>query len=382
MPDDGRRSAHDDEPSTPVGDTEIVVDETAPDIAGTRATRRDLTTLSAPERSRLFAEVSPAPGSPKPDPIIVVDNISRTFGGIKAVQVDHLEVQRGAITGLIGPNGAGKTTFFNLITGFDKPDSGTWSLNGESLGRMVPHQVARRGMVRTFQLTKALSKLSVLDNVKLGATGQRGEHFLAALAPWTWRKQEAEITERAHELLRRFKLDAKANDFAGSLSGGQRKLLEMARALMTDPEIVMLDEPMAGVNPALTQSLLEHIKSLRDEGVTVVFVEHDMDVIRDISDWVVVMAQGQIIAESLPDRLGDNEAVVDAYLGGHHDQALEFDDRGQPVGATAVLAERVEAAIEATLEEGGDLSEPVELPPVDPGRVAPGQVDTDKKEAE
>ncbi|MDJ0029164.1 ABC transporter ATP-binding protein [Gordonia alkanivorans] len=377
MPDDGRHSAHDDEPSTPVGDTGIVVDETGPDIAGTRATRRDLTTLSAPERSRLFAEVSPEPGSAKPDPIIVVDNISRTFGGIRAVQVDHLEVQRGAITGLIGPNGAGKTTFFNLITGFDKPDSGTWSLNGESLGRMVPHQVARRGMVRTFQLTKALSKMSVLDNVKLGATGQRGEHFLAALAPWTWRKQEAEITERAHELLRRFKLDAKADDFAGSLSGGQRKLLEMARALMTDPEIVMLDEPMAGVNPALTQSLLEHIKSLRDEGVTVVFVEHDMDVIRDISDWVVVMAQGQIIAESLPDRLGDNEAVVDAYLGGHHDQALEFDDQGQPVGATAVLAEQVEAAIEATLEEGGDLSEPVELPPADPAGV-----DTDKKETE
>ena len=377
MPDGGRHSAHDDEPSTPVGDTGIVVDETDPDIAATRATRRDLTTLSAPERSRLFAEVSPEPGSAKPDPIILVDNISRTFGGIKAVQVDHLEVQRGAITGLIGPNGAGKTTFFNLITGFDKPDSGTWSLNGESLGRMVPHQVARRGMVRTFQLTKALSKMSVLDNVKLGATGQRGEHFLAALAPWTWRKQEAEITERAHELLRRFKLDAKADDFAGSLSGGQRKLLEMARALMTDPEIVMLDEPMAGVNPALTQSLLEHIKSLRDEGVTVVFVEHDMDVIRDISDWVVVMAQGQIIAESLPDRLGDNEAVVDAYLGGHHDQALEFDDQGRPVGATAVLAERVEAAIEATLEEGGDLSEPIEVPTVDPEKI-----ETDKKEAE
>jgi neutral amino acid transport system ATP-binding protein len=349
-PPTGRHSAAEPTPHAP---------SPAPAI---RATRRDLTALSAPERARLFADVPADPGSAKPDPIIVVDSISRTFGGIKAVQVDHLEVQRGAITGLIGPNGAGKTTFFNLITGFDKPDSGTWSLNGASLGRMVPHQVARRGMVRTFQLTKALAKLTVLDNVKLGATGQRGEHFLAALAPWTWRKQEAEITERAYELLRRFKLDAKADDFAGSLSGGQRKLLEMARALMTDPEIVMLDEPMAGVNPALTQSLLEHIKSLRDEGVTVVFVEHDMDVIRDISDWVVVMAQGQIIAESLPDRLGDNDAVVDAYLGGHHDQPLEFDDRGRPVGATAVLAEKVEAAIEATLEEGGDLSEVTELP--------------------
>ena len=312
--------------------------------------------LSAHERTRIFAEVTAEPGSAKPDPIIKVDNITRTFGGLKAVQVDHLEIQRGAITGLIGPNGAGKTTFFNLITGFDRPATGTWELDGESLGRMVPHQVARRGMVRTFQLTKALSKLSVLDNVKLGATGQRGEHFLAALAPWMWRRQEREITERAHEMLVRFKLDAKAHDLAGSLSGGQRKLLEMARALMTDPKIVRLDEPMAGVNPALTQSLLEHIKSLRDDGVTVVFVEHDMDVIRDISDWVVVMAQGQVIAETLPHRLGENEAVVDAYLGGHHDQVLEFDDDGRPVGATAVIAERVEAAIEATLEEGGDLS--------------------------
>ncbi|MBY4575044.1 ABC transporter ATP-binding protein [Gordonia paraffinivorans] len=365
MPDEGRHSIPDDDhpaPSVPAG---TALDETEPGIAGTRATRRDLKVLTAPERSGLFAGVDAVPGSAKPDPIIVVDDVSRTFGGIKAVQVDHLEIQRGAITGLIGPNGAGRTTFFNLITGFDRPDTGTWSLNGESLGRMVPHQVARRGMVRTFQLTKALSKMTVLDNVKLGATGQRGEHFLSALMPWTWRRQEAEITERAHELLRRFRLDAKADDFAGSLSGGQRKLLEMARALMTDPEIVMLDEPMAGVNPALTQSLLEHIKALRDEGVTVVFVEHDMDVIRDISDWVVVMAQGQIIAESLPENLGDNEAVVDAYLGGHHDMALEFDDQGRPVGDTAVLAEKVEAAIEQTLEEGGDLSEPVtELPEV------------------
>jgi branched-chain amino acid transport system ATP-binding protein len=331
----------------------------------TSGSRARLTPLSASERDRIFTSVESVPGSAKPDPIIVVDHVTRTFGGLTAVQVDHLEIQRGAITGLIGPNGAGKTTLFNLITGFDKPDTGTWSLDGEALGRMVPHQVARRGMVRTFQLTKALSKLTVLDNVKLGASGQRGEHFLAALAPWTWRKQEREITERAHEVLARFKLDAKADDLAGSLSGGQRKLLEMARALMTDPKIVMLDEPMAGVNPALTQSLLEHIKSLRDEGVTVVFVEHDMDVIRDISDWVVVMAQGAIIAETLPHQLGANEAVVDAYLGGHHDQALEFDEHGQPIGATAVIAEEVEAAIEATLEEDGDLSEPA-TPATDP----------------
>ncbi len=298
------------------------------------------------------------PGSAKPDPIMVVDNISRSFGGLKAVDVAHLEIQRGFITGLIGPNGAGKTTLFNLLTGFDRPDTGTWALDGTKLSRLHPHQVARRGVVRTFQLTKALAKMTVLENVKLGAPGQVGERMFSSLFPFTWRKQEAEITARAHEMLARFKLDAKADDMAGSLSGGQRKLLEMARALMTDPKVVMLDEPMAGVNPALTQSLLEHVKSLRDGGMTVIFVEHDMDVIRDISDWVVVMAQGSVIAESPPESLADNTAVVDAYLGSHHDQALEFDDQGNPVGATAELAEEIEQAVADTIEAGGDLSEP------------------------
>jgi neutral amino acid transport system ATP-binding protein len=307
-----------------------------------------------------FAEVPAEPGSPKPDAIMVVDNISRSFGGLKAVDVAHLEIQRGAITGLIGPNGAGKTTLFNLLTGFDRPDTGTWAIDGVKLGKRHPHQVARRGVVRTFQLTKALAKMSVLDNVRLGAANQTGERILSSLFRFTWGDQEKQITARAHEMLTRFKLDAKADDMAGSLSGGQRKLLEMARALMTDPKVVMLDEPMAGVNPALTQSLLEHVKSLRDQGMTVVFVEHDMDVIRDISDWVVVMAQGAVIAESTPDTLADNTAVVDAYLGSHHDQALEFDEHGNPIGATAALAEEIEQAVIETIEAGGDLSEPVE----------------------
>lgn len=306
-----------------------------------------------------FAHVLPEPGSAKPDPIIVVDNVSRSFGGLKAVDVEHLEIQRGSITGLIGPNGAGKTTLFNLLTGFDRPDTGTWAVDGVALSRLHPHQVARRGVVRTFQLTKALSRMSVLDNVKLGAPQQVGEHLLNALLHFRWRAQEAEITERAHAMLTRFKLDAKADDMAGSLSGGQRKLLEMARALMTNPTVVMLDEPMAGVNPALTEHLLEHVKALRDDGMTVVFVEHDMDVIRDISDWVVVMAQGAVIAESPPATLADNTAVVDAYLGSHHDQPLEFAADGSPIGATAVLAEEIEQAVADTIEAGGDLSEPV-----------------------
>jgi neutral amino acid transport system ATP-binding protein len=179
----------------------------------------------------------------------------------------------------------------------------------------------------------------------VGAQKQRGESFLRALVPGTWRRQETENTEKAMDLLRRFKLDAKKDDFAGILSGGQRKLLEMARALMSDPKVVMLDEPMAGVNPALTQSLLGHVKDLREEGMTVIFVEHDMDVVRDISDWVVVMAAGKIIAEGPPESISQNKAVVDAYLGAHHDAPL-----------TVAEEDRVLAEAEASVAREGNAA--------------------------
>jgi branched-chain amino acid transport system ATP-binding protein len=300
-------------------------------------------------------EVLAQPGGGKPDPVLVLDSVTRSFGGLRAVDVDHLEFQRGWITGLIGPNGAGKTTLFNLTTGFDRPNTGRWTFNGTPLSRLAPHQVARRGVVRTFQLTKALAKLTVLDNMRLGAPHQTGERFFGALLR-SWGRQERAITDKAMELLARFQLDAKADELAGSLSGGQRKLLEMARALMMNPTVVMLDEPMAGVNPALTESLLQHVKSLRNDGMTVVFVEHDMDVIRDISDWVVVMARGRVIAEGRPDALSSDRAVVDAYLGSHHDQALEFDAQGNPVGQTAAFVTEIHTELEAALQRGEDLS--------------------------
>lgn len=272
-----------------------------------------------------LADVDCLPGSAKPDPILVANHVSRKFGGLKAVDVNHVEIQRGAITALIGPNGAGKTTLFNLLTGFDKPDSGKWTFNGRQIAGTAPYRLARMGMVRTFQLTKALSRMTVMDNMRLGAKGQTGERFFASLLPFTWKAQEAANEQRALDLLARFNLDAKVDDFAGSLSGGQRKLLEMARALMANPEIIMLDEPMAGVNPALTQSLLGHIKNIREEGTTVLFVEHDMDMVHDISDWVIVMAQGEIIAEGPPDAVMKDAQVIDAYLGAHHDKALTSD---------------------------------------------------------
>ncbi len=293
-----------------------------------------------------LAGVEHDPGVAKPDPILTVHDMVRSFGGLVAVTVAHLEIQRGIITGLIGPNGAGKTTFFNLLTGFDAPNRGHAEFNRKSIDKGSPHRLARGGLVRTFQLTKSLTKLSVMENMKLGAQSQAGEKFYRAVLPFTWRSQERAIEERALDLLHRFKLDHMADEYAGTLSGGQRKLLEMARALMCEPELIMLDEPMAGVNPALTQDLLRHVKDLRDQGISVVFVEHDMDVVRDISDWVVVMAEGAVIAEGPHSAITGNQAVIDAYLGSHHDAPLSIEEEEQRIAED-------EAAAAAEQSKGG-----------------------------
>lgn len=257
------------------------------------------------------------PGSHKQDPILKIHGLYREFGGLVAVDISHLEVQRGAITALIGPNGAGKTTAFNLMSGFDTPTGGTIEFDGVVTTGASGHQLAQHGMVRTFQLTRVLTRLTVLENMMLAAVGQIGER------PWTspfrilWATQEDEIRKRSELLLTRFKLDHLAGEYAGNISGGQRKLLEMARALMVQPRLVMLDEPMAGVNPALKQSLLGHVRDLQSEGMTVLFIEHDMDMVHEIADWVVVMAGGRLIAEGSPEEIQTNRAVVDAYLGEH-----------------------------------------------------------------
>ncbi len=268
------------------------------------------------------------PGCKKVDPILIADNVTRQFGGLTAVDVAHLEIPRGKITALIGPNGAGKTTLFNLLTGFDKPNTGSWQFEGKNLAGVPSYKVARRGMVRTFQLTKSLNAMTVIENMRLGAQKQSGENLFAGIVQM-WRGQEARITAAADSLLTRFKLDAKREDYAGSLSGGQRKLLEMARALMSEPKLIMLDEPMAGVNPALTQSLLEHIKGLKANGTTVLFVEHDMHMVRHISDWVIVMAEGKVVAEGEPGVVMKDQAVIDAYLGAHHDTDLGTMKKGK-----------------------------------------------------
>ena len=311
-------SASDDTTSQPVNGGTDAAPAAAPATGSVPTTTGS---LRRPKKTGL-ATGEFVPGVPKVDPIMAMDNVTRRFGGLTAVDVEHLEIPRNAITALIGPNGAGKTTLFNLLCGFDKPNTGTWSFDGKALSGIPSFELAQMGQVRTFQLTKALSLLTVLENMKLGSTGQKGENLLASIIPAIWRKQDSDIEDKAMELLKRFKLDAKADDYAASLSGGQRKLLEMARALMSDPQLVMLDEPMAGVNPALTESLLDHILDLKDLGMTVLFVEHDMHMVRHIADWVVVMAEGRVVAEGPPESVMQDKAVIDAYLGSHQDVDL------------------------------------------------------------
>ncbi len=252
------------------------------------------------------------------DTILSCKDVYKHFGGVVAVDVDHLEIERRSITALIGPNGAGKTTLFDIITGFVSPDSGNIRFEDTEIGTKPAHAIASSGLVRTFQLTRILGKMTVLDNMLLAATRQEGEHLHNTLfRRRQMARQEAHNREKAIDLLGRFSLLPLTNEYAGKLSGGQKKLLELARALMTEPSLLLLDEPMAGVNPALGDELLRYVLELRDEGMTFLFVEHDMDIVMRISDRVVVMATGAIIADGTPDEIRTNTDVLAAYLGEH-----------------------------------------------------------------
>ena len=251
-------------------------------------------------------------------PLLAADGVVKRFGGISAVDGASLEVAEASITALIGPNGAGKTTFFNVLTGFHRGDGGSVRFAGEEVLGRPAHAIARRGMVRTFQITKALAAMPVIDNMMLAAPDQPGERFRNLFfRPRAVRAREREVRAEALELLEVFNLSELADDYAGTLSGGQRKLLELARALMTRPRLLMLDEPMAGINPSLGRRLLDHMQTLRRErGMTFLFVEHDMEVVMNHSDSVVVMAEGRVIATGEPQRVREDPAVIDAYLGG------------------------------------------------------------------
>ncbi len=248
-----------------------------------------------------------------------VDGIVRTFGGVRAVDGASFSVEPGSITGLIGPNGAGKSTAFNCISGFVRAQSGRVLLDGKRIDRLASHRIARAGLVRTFQTPRALTRMTVLENVLLATPRHPGERLSRVL---TGRAREREARSRAKELLDLVGLDGYSAALAGTLSGGQRKLLDLIRALMAEPRLLLLDEPMAGVSPRLRVELLQHILQLRDrDGITLLIVEHDLDFIMDASDRVVVMNNGQVIADGTPEAVRGDERVVDAYLGARHEAA-------------------------------------------------------------
>jgi branched-chain amino acid transport system ATP-binding protein len=251
-------------------------------------------------------------------PILEIEGLVKNFGGIAAVNGTTFDVEEKSVTALIGPNGAGKTTLFNVVTGFYRAERGSVRFQGHEIVRRPPHVIARLGMVRTFQITKALAKMPVIDNMMLAAPNQPGEHLHnLVVRPAAVRAREREVRERAGELLELFQLRKLADEYAGALSGGQRKLLEFARALMAEPTMLLLDEPMAGINPTLGARLLEHMHQLRtDRGITFLFVEHDMEVVMGHSDKVIVMAEGRVIAQGPPDEVRRDKRVIDAYLGG------------------------------------------------------------------
>jgi neutral amino acid transport system ATP-binding protein len=252
--------------------------------------------------------------------ILEFAELVRTFGGLRAVDGATFEVESGSITALIGPNGAGKTTVFNCATGTLRPDSGRIVFAGGRLDRKPPHRIARAGLVRTFQTARPLTRLSVRENVMLAAKDQPGERLTGWLShPKAARRREELVRRRADELLALVRLDPHADAYAGTLSGGQRKLLDLARALMVEPKLVLLDEPMAGVSPPLRLELLNHIVALRAGGVTFLIVEHDLDFVMQVADVVVVMNEGRVIARGSPDDVRRDERVVDAYLGKRHE---------------------------------------------------------------
>lgn len=253
--------------------------------------------------------------APTPD-ILVATGLCKSFGGIHAVDHVDIAVARHSITGLIGPNGAGKTTLFNLLCNFIPPDQGRVIFDGKPISHLPPHQVALQGLLRTFQVPRVLSRLSVLENMLLAAPRQTGEQLWNNwLKPLRIRQQEQELRQRAWYLLESVGLAAKANDYAGALSGGQRKLLEMARVMMHRPRLVLLDEPAAGVNPTLINQICEHIIRWHQEGVTFLIIEHNMDVIMSLCQHIWVLAEGKNLADGPPSEIQTNPQVLTAYLG-------------------------------------------------------------------
>ena len=249
-----------------------------------------------------------------------VTNLKKSFGGLKAVDVQSLNLNKNQLTSIIGPNGAGKTTFFDLISGFQDSDEGKVYLNKKNITKSQPYSIARLGMIRTFQLTKVFDRMTVLENMMFSASTVNNDSFIKSLVRLPSQKTiEKNIKEKSFEIMKDLNIDHMANSYARELSGGQKKLLELGRSIINDPDILLLDEPLAGVNPKLAEEILQIILNLSEKGISILMVEHNIEAVMKISQRVVVFAEGMVIADDKPENVRTDEKVIEAYLGSENE---------------------------------------------------------------
>ena len=249
-----------------------------------------------------------------------VTNLKKSFGGIKAVDVESLNLNRNELTSIIGPNGAGKTTFFDLISGFQDSDEGKVYLNNKNISKSQPYAIARLGMIRTFQLTKVFDRMTVLENMMFSASTVNNDSFLKSLAKLPSQKTtEKKIRDKSFEIMKELNIDHMANSYAREMSGGQKKLLELGRSIINNPSVLLLDEPLAGVNPKLAEEILQIIVNLAEKGISILMVEHNIEAVMKISERVIVLAEGKVIADSTPENIRTDENVIEAYLGSENE---------------------------------------------------------------
>ena len=249
-----------------------------------------------------------------------VTNLKKSFGGIKAVDVESLNLNRNELTSIIGPNGAGKTTFFDLISGFQDSDEGKVYLNNKNISKSQPYAIARLGMIRTFQLTKVFDRMTVLENMMFSASTVNNDSFLKSLAKLPSQKTtEKKIRDKSLEIMKELNIDHMANSYAREMSGGQKKLLELGRSIINNPNILLLDEPLAGVNPKLAEEILQIIVNLAGKGISILMGEHNIEAVMKISERVIVLAEGKVIADSTPENIRTDEKVIEAYLGSENE---------------------------------------------------------------